>query len=111
MREDGGNESRTRTTTRTRRETRSLQTGIVVGTATATVKHPSLEGWRMLVVKLLMADGSSSDGEPVLAIDSLGAGPGELVIVTNDGKHTRELVKNDNTPARWSVLGLADEVR
>ena len=50
-----------------------MQVGQVVGHATSTVKHPSLSGWKLLVVKLLAIDGKS-DGEPVLAIDSLGAG-------------------------------------
>jgi len=82
---------------------------MVAGTATSTVKHPSMEGWRLLVVQPLAADGHSPDGEPVLAVDHLGAGRGEIVIATNDGKWTRELLKHDNTPVRWSVIGLADE--
>jgi ethanolamine utilization protein EutN len=85
-----------------------MQLGKVIGTATATVKHPTLSGWKLLVVQLLMADGKSSDGEPVLAIDNLGAGGGDRVILTSDGKGTRALMKSDNTPVRWSVLGIAD---
>ncbi|MDZ4784044.1 MAG: EutN/CcmL family microcompartment protein [Planctomycetia bacterium] len=85
-----------------------MQLGRVIGTATATVKHPTLSGWKLLVVQLLMADGKSSDGEPVLAIDSMGAGGGDKVILTSDGKGTRALMKSDNTPVRWSVMGIAD---
>jgi len=85
-----------------------MQLGKVIGTATATVKHPTLSGWKLLVVQLLMADGKSSDGEPVLAIDNLGAGGGDRVILTSDGKGTRALMQSDNTPVRWSVLGIAD---
>lgn len=85
-----------------------MQLGRVIGTATATVKHPTLSGWKLLVVQLLMADGRSSDGEPVLAIDRLGAGGGAKVILTSDGKGTRALMNSDNTPVRWSVLGIAD---
>ena len=47
-----------------------MQIGSVVGHAVSTVKHPSLKGWRLLVVQLLMADGKP-DGEPLLAIDAL----------------------------------------
>ncbi|MGE0608912.1 MAG: EutN/CcmL family microcompartment protein [Pirellulales bacterium] len=85
-----------------------MQLGLVAGTATATVKHRSMEGWRLLVIQLLMADGTSPDGEPVLAIDHLGARRGEVVIVSNDGKWTRDLVKDEKTPVRWSVMGLRD---
>jgi len=50
----------------------------------------------------------SPDGEPVLAVDRLGAGRGEKVILTSDGKGTRELLKSDTTPVRWSVMGIPD---
>ena len=48
------------------------------------------------------------DGEPVLAIDYLGAGAGARVVLTNDGKAVSELVKTKATPLRWMVLGLCD---
>ncbi len=86
-----------------------MVTGRVVGTATATVKHPSMEGWKLLVVQPYGPDGRTPDGDPVLAVDALGAGTGELVIITSDGKGTRELLKSDTTPVRWSVVGIADE--
>lgn len=86
-----------------------MQQGLVVGTATSTVKHASLERVKLLVVQFLAADGRSPDGEPVLAIDALGAGVGDMVILTSDGKEVREQLKSDTTPVRWSVLGIPDE--
>jgi ethanolamine utilization protein EutN len=85
-----------------------MQIGRVVGRATSTVKHASLAGWKLLVVQPLAADGRGPDGEPVLAVDGLGAGPGERVIITSDGKSTRALLRTEATPVRWSVIGLAD---
>jgi ethanolamine utilization protein EutN len=85
-----------------------MQLGTVVGTATSTIKHASLEGWKLLVVQLLAADGRSPDGEPVLAVDTFGAGRGERVILTNDAKETKGLLKSETTPVRWSVLGIPD---
>lgn len=82
--------------------------GRVVGTATATVKHPSMEGWKLLVVQPYGPDGRTPDGDPVLAVDALGAGIGETVIITSDGKGTRELLKSETTPVRWSVIGIPD---
>ena len=87
-----------------------MQLAQVIGTATATVKHPSMNGWKLLVVQPYLADAKIPDGDPVLAIDACGAGRGEQVIITSDGAGTRALVKSDNTPVRWSVLGIADEV-
>lgn len=83
--------------------------GRVLGTATATVRHPSMKGWKLLVVQPFEADGRSPDGDPVLAVDSLGAGTGQTVIVSSDGRSTRELLGSETTPVRWSVLGIVDE--
>jgi ethanolamine utilization protein EutN len=84
-----------------------MQIGRVVGHATTTVKHASLTGWKLLLVQLLGPDGQA-DGEPVLAIDQLGAGAGARVVVSNDGKAVAELVKTKATPLRWMILGLCD---
>lgn len=82
-----------------------MQLGVVLGTATSTVKHPSFQGERLLVVQLLGADGRD-DGEPVLAFDWLGAGRGDSVLLTNDGQVLQALGRD--TPGRWSVMGLPD---
>ena len=84
-----------------------MQIGNVLGHAISTVKHPSLVGWRLLLVQLLTVDGGP-DGEPLLAIDALGAGVGGQVILTNDGAAARALVKVKNSPVRWMVMGLCD---
>jgi ethanolamine utilization protein EutN len=84
-----------------------MQLASVVGHAVSTVKHPSLSGWRLLVVQPLTPDGTE-DGEPLLAIDSLGAGAADRVIVSNDGAGARELVGVKNSPVRWMVLGIRD---
>ena len=83
-----------------------MQIGRVIGTATSTVKHPTFQGERLLVVQLEGVDGRD-DGDPVLAFDRLGAGRGDRVILTNDGRALQEMIGRD-TPGRWSVLGLPD---
>jgi len=84
-----------------------MQIGRVVGQAVSTVKHASMTGWRLLIVQLLTADGKE-DGEPLLAIDNLGAGAADLVILSNDGAGARELVGVKNSPVRWLILGVCD---
>jgi ethanolamine utilization protein EutN len=79
-----------------------------MGTATATVKHPTFQAERLLVVQIETADGRP-DGEPLLAFDRLGARRGDLVVVTNDGRALQELF-GPTTPGRWSVLGIPDRV-
>ena len=82
--------------------------GIVEGTATATIRHPSMAGWKLLIVQPLDVAGAP-DGEPVLAIDRLGAGHGTKVVISNDGRGTREMIGDPKSPVRWSVIGLVDE--
>lgn len=79
----------------------------VIGRATSTVKHPSLNGWRMLVVQPLGVNGRD-DGEPLIAIDNIGARLGSQVIITSDGKAVREAMNTNNTPVRWMVMGQPD---
>ncbi|MBS0207430.1 MAG: EutN/CcmL family microcompartment protein [Planctomycetes bacterium] len=85
-----------------------MQNGLVIGTATATVKHESMRATKLLVVQMLLADGRSPDGEPVLAVDQLGAGAGQIVMLTSDGRGTREMLSSKTTPVRWHVLGIPD---
>jgi ethanolamine utilization protein EutN len=84
-----------------------MQIGRVVGHAVSTVKHPTLNGWRLLIVQMLTAD-DRPDGEPILAIDHLGAAQGSKVIATTDAALVRELTGVKNSPIRWSVMGLQD---
>ena len=58
-------------------------------------------------VQLLTTDGKE-DGEPLLAIDSLGAGVESLVILSNDGASARQMVGHKNSPVRWMVMGICD---
>ena len=84
-----------------------MQIGVVVGHAVSTVKHPTLSGWRLLLVQPLGFD-DNPDGEPVLAIDHLGAAANDRVIVCNDGAEARAMVQAKNSPARWFVMGIQD---
>ena len=86
-----------------------MQLARIIGTATATVKHPSLAGARLLVVQPLMADRSSPDGDPQLAIDTVGASTGDVTVITSDGRLLRDLLASDTTPARWSTIALLDD--
>ncbi|MFM7074845.1 MAG: EutN/CcmL family microcompartment protein [Planctomycetaceae bacterium] len=88
-----------------------MQLAHVLGTATATVKHPSLAGTKLLVVQPLMSDRVGPDGDPQLAIDTVAAGPGDLVMITSDGRLLRDVLDCEATPARWSVVAIVDDVR
>lgn len=84
-----------------------MQLAKVIGKATATVKHPSLNGWRLLVLQPLLQDGGA-DGEPQLAVDPSSAGVGDVVIAAADGSAAKEVMDSKTTPVRWVVLGHQD---
>ena len=62
----------------------------------------------MLIAQPLMNDDQSADGDPLLVIDVLGAGAGDIVII-GFGKGTQDLLQDKNSPIRWCVLGIVDE--
>ena len=82
--------------------------GQVVGTATSTIKHASIGHRTLLVVQPLMADGKRPDGDPLVAADRVGAGTGERVMLTSDGRFAREWLNTSATPVRWTVIGIQD---
>ncbi|MDR1493638.1 MAG: EutN/CcmL family microcompartment protein [Planctomycetaceae bacterium] len=84
---------------------------LVIGTATASLKHESLEGRKMLIMQPVGPENRGTDGEPLIALDLFGAGVGDYVIVSNDGKYAREIVGVKASPARWMVIGIIDQVK
>ena len=85
-----------------------MQLGMVIGHATATIKHPSLVGWRMVIVQMLGIN-RQPEADPVVAVDKLGSAPGSVVVLNSDGKGARELIGDEKSPVRWFVIGLVDE--
>jgi microcompartment protein CcmK/EutM len=80
----------------------------VIGTATSTVKHPSLNGWRLAIAQPLTMDGGD-DGDPLLVIDGLQSSVGSEVIVTSDGAAIRDMVGANNSPVRWAIIAQPDD--
>jgi microcompartment protein CcmK/EutM len=80
----------------------------VEGNVVATRKHPSLEGWRLLICQPINLTGEA-EGTPQIAIDAHGAGMHQRVIISSDGAATRQAVGDERSPARWMVIGVVDE--
>ena len=87
-----------------------MQLALVIGRAPATIKHPSMVGAKLLLVQPRTLEGLP-DGEPFLAVDAVGAGMGEEVMLTSDGRYSRELLGVNATPVRWTIVGIRDEGR
>jgi ethanolamine utilization protein EutN len=82
----------------------------VEGNVVATRKHPSLDGWRLVICQPINAAGEA-EGVPQVAIDAHGAGLHQCVVISSDGAAARAAVGNPRSPARWLVLGIVDEQR
>lgn len=84
-----------------------MQIAKVLGTTTATIKHESMRSAKLLIVQPLLTNGEA-DGDPLIAVDGVGAGKGESVMLTSDGRFSRELLSTDATPVRWTIIGIDD---
>jgi microcompartment protein CcmK/EutM len=80
----------------------------VEGNVVATRKHPSFQGWRLLICQPINAAGETQ-GAPQIAIDAHGAGMHQRVVISSDGAAARKAVGDDKSPVRWLVVGLVDE--
>ena len=85
-----------------------MQLAVVQGRATTTVRHCSLASAKLLICQPL-GNESQPSGDPVLAIDQLGAGAGDKVLLTSDGWGLRQMLNSSTSPARWWTLGIVDE--
>lgn len=86
-----------------------MQVALVIGHTHSTIKHRSMEQKKLLLVQPLMADCKRADGVPLIAVDMLGAGVGQKVMLTSDGAAVKEMFQVENSPIRWATLGLIDE--
>lgn len=81
----------------------------VVGDLTATQKHPSHEGRKILLVQPLNLDGTDR-GAPLVALDSVNAGIHDRVLVTTDGYAAFTAVGHKLAPIDAAVIGIIDHV-
>ena len=81
--------------------------GQVVGTVVATRKSEALVGQKLLVLKPLYCPG---DEGFLVAVDTVGAGVGETVLVTV-GSGAREAMIKDNAPIDAAIVGIVDTMK
>jgi ethanolamine utilization protein EutN len=83
-----------------------MQIARVIGTVVSTVKNNTLDGRKFLVVQTLDAD-LKHKSEPMIALDAVGAGVGELVFWCR-GKEASFPFKRDDTPTDCTIVGIID---
>jgi ethanolamine utilization protein EutN len=86
-----------------------MQIGTVVGTVVSTQKNRKLEGAKLLLVQPLTLEGEAR-GTAVLAIDSVGAGVGERVLLVIEGKAAGAALGRKNAAVDAAIIGIVDAV-
>ena len=81
----------------------------VVGDVVATHRLEQLGGRKLLLVRRLSLD-DEEEGVEVIALDVIGVGVGERVLVVQEGNAARSLFRNDKIPAQAVVVGVIDRV-
>lgn len=81
----------------------------VAGTVVSTINHPLFEERKLLLCDYLTPDGEPAGGYTI-AVDLVGAGVGERVLVLDEGNSARQLVNWKDGPIRAVVVGIVDDV-
>ena len=88
-----------------------MNIGRVTGTVVSTIQHPFYDGKKQLIVRNTLPDGSFDGDKYVIAVDLVGAGVGELVLIEDEGNSARQLMNTaPHGPIRSVVIGIVDEV-
>jgi len=80
--------------------------GKVVGTVVATLKEPTLDGLKFMLVCAVDGDGKET-GAPLVAADAVGVGPGEYVLVAS-GSSARQTQATTNRPVDAVIMAIVD---
>ena len=81
----------------------------VSGRITSTIHHPDMDNRTMLVCDALDVE-LRPTGSSVIAIDTIGAGPGQTVLVLDEGNGARQILGRPRMPVRSLIIGIIDDV-
>jgi ethanolamine utilization protein EutN len=81
----------------------------VTGNVVATVKHATYRGHKLMVVQPIDETGKDV-GEILLAVDLVQAGPGDTVLIMQEGNGVRQILKEQKLPIRSVIIGIVDAI-
>lgn len=82
----------------------------VLGNSVSSVQHPCYDGTKVMVVQPVDTDGKTPRGGEFLAVDSVQAGPGDLVLAAREGNTARQILGTDDDPFHAVIVGIVDDV-
>ena len=83
--------------------------GKVAGSIYSTINHEFYDGKKLLLVDKLDSR-KNPTGDYIIAVDSVGAGAGEIVLVIDEGNSARQIVDDKDAPLRSIIVGIVDQV-
>ena len=83
--------------------------GRIIGSVVSVIHHPIVEGRKLLVAERLDPNGRPTGGY-VIAIDAIGAGQDETVLILDEGNGARQILDDTTAPVRSIVVGIVDAV-
>jgi ethanolamine utilization protein EutN len=83
--------------------------GRVIGEIHGTIKHEFYANRRLLVIEKTSPSGEAT-GDYLIAVDSVGAGADEKVLVLDEGNGARQVLDSPDGPVRSVVVGIIDDV-
>jgi ethanolamine utilization protein EutN len=81
----------------------------VVGTVVSTINAPDLDDRTLLLCDLIEPSGKLAGGY-LIAVDSVGAGAGETVLLLDEGNSARQVLDAPGAPIRTVIVGIVDDV-
>ena len=85
-----------------------MQIALVIGSTISTIKDESIQGRKLLIVRKADTAGKMT-GEPFVAVDTVSAGTGDLVLIT-DGSSARFTRQTTDTPVDAVIVGVIDSL-
>lgn len=83
--------------------------GRVIGTVVSTHKHAKFEGAKLLLVQPMTLD-DQARGPALIAVDGVGAGIGERVLMVIEGRAAGEILGRKSAPVDAAIVGIIDTV-
>jgi ethanolamine utilization protein EutN len=83
--------------------------GQVVGSVVSSSKDEKLQGKKLLIVQPLDMVSIQKDGKQLVAIDTVGSGKGEVVMVVS-GSSARQTIITNGTPVDAAIIGVVDQI-
>ena len=81
----------------------------ITGSVVSTIHHPIVNGRKMLLAERIDPTGKPTGGY-LIAMDAIGAGKGEIVLILDEGSGARQILGDSSAPVRSIVVGIVDEI-